>query len=370
MTGGAKMTAGGTATLVPSNVPGVPTAGVGAVALNLTLAHTDAPGFATVWPAGPIPNVSSVNAHRADQVVANHVVASLDAGSFKVFTHMGSHVIADVFGYWTLDGAPGPGGGGNVTNPPGGGTGSTPPAYGPHAFLYLMGDDPTGAHARWNPCRVLDYQLNAASASPSQLAALAQAITAVEYASGLDLVQVGTTTGGLDGNAPDGARAVIVLATPAQAPLVASGGYGGGIWSDGEVVSGKAMVSTLASPDIFMNVLLHELGHMVGLAHVTDTAHIMNPTARGLRKYAAGDREGMWGIGAAQGCVGARMSALSDVAALDVPQERYMTACGGEMMHPVFAGVEVFTLAEPQDAHGSDSLIKDEVCVRMPVPSP
>ena len=303
--GGAMMAAGATATLVPSQVPGVPSSGVGAVALNLTLVNTANPGFATVWPSGATPTVSSVNAHRAGQVVANHVVASLSAGSFNVFTNMNAHVLADVFGYWTLAGAPGSGGGG---------TGLTAPSAGPHVFFYTEGSSAGSAYARWNPCRPIDYQLNASAASPSQLAALSGAISAVEYATGFDLVQVGTTTGGLDASVPSGARAVIVLASPSDAPLVRYGGFGGGSWSGTEVSSGFAMVSTTMPPTIFMNLLLHELGHMVGLGHVDDSTQVMNPTARGIVAYANGDREGLWGVGAAQGCIGAKALSLTDLA--------------------------------------------------------
>jgi hypothetical protein len=374
LSGGLKMSAGGIATLVPSNVPGIPVSDVGAVALNLTLAHTEGPGFATVWPSGDIPTVSSVNALRVEQVVANHVVASLDSGSFNVFTHMRTHVIADVFGYWTLAGAPGSGSGGTVTNPPTDGHGPTPPTTGPHAFLYKMGEYEDSAYARWNPCRLLDYQLNAASASPAQLAMLEQAIAAVEASTGLDMVQVGTTTEGLDGSPPAGARAVIVLASPSAAPLVRSGGYGGGTWSDGEVTSGVAMVSTTTPPTVFMNLLLHELGHMVGLDHVDDTTHVMNPMARGTVAYQNGDREGLWWIGAAQGCFATQHGTAADITTLDIPEQSFTVTCGGTSATPVFAGVEVFAIATPghddltADASGH-GVVDDEVCVRMPVPS-
>lgn len=385
LTGGAPLQAGAGATVATSGAAGVPAANVGAVALNVTLAHTSAPGFATVWPGGALPNVSSVNAQRAGQVVANHVVASLSSGSFNVFTYMSSHVIADVFGYWTLAGAPGSDGGGGVTRPPGGGgTASSPPATGPHTFLFPMGN---GEYARWNPCRVLDYQLNAGNASPSQLAGLAQAIAALEFATGIDLQQVGTTTGGLDGRVPAGARAVIVLTTPSAAPILGfAGGLGGGSYlGSGEVTNGFAIVSTdVTHPDVFLNLMMHELGHMMGLSHVTENGQVMHPIALGLHDYANGDREGLWRVGAAQGCLGSGSATLPGAAALEVPGQLFEVTCGASVMHPVFAGVEVIETGsdghdgEADDgdaldgasAHESADVVADQTCVRTPVASP
>ena len=49
-------------------------------------------------------------------------------------------------------------------------------------------------------------------------------------------------------------------------------------------------------------VLLHELGHLVGLAHVTDPFQVMyNTNSYPLASYHAGDRRGLalFGLGAA-----------------------------------------------------------------------
>jgi hypothetical protein len=51
-------------------------------------------------------------------------------------------------------------------------------------------------------------------------------------------------------------------------------------------------------------VLLHELGHAVGLGHVTDSSQLMNASASssGPTTYGAGDLTGLWQLGAAGGC--------------------------------------------------------------------
>jgi hypothetical protein len=45
-------------------------------------------------------------------------------------------------------------------------------------------------------------------------------------------------------------------------------------------------------------VVLHELGHVVGLAHVQDDGEIMNPVGGDVTSYQAGDRSGLAQLGA------------------------------------------------------------------------
>ena len=51
-------------------------------------------------------------------------------------------------------------------------------------------------------------------------------------------------------------------------------------------------------------VILHELGHVVGLGHVDDSTSVMNP-ALGLRPAAwgKGDRAGLWQLGIGAPCL-------------------------------------------------------------------
>ena len=72
---------------------------------------------------------------------------------------------------------------------------------------------------------------------------------------------------------------------------------------------------------ILLDVLLHELGHALGLAHVDDDTQVMFPYVYEHGAYQSGDLDGLWLLGADQGCI--------EVA----PPTRSATAFG-----PTFAG--------------------------------
>jgi hypothetical protein len=79
---------------------GVPV-GAKAVVANVTLVGAAAPGFATVFPCGTVPNTSSVNYLAAtNEAVANEVIVKLSpTGSMCVFTSAAANVLVDVAGY-------------------------------------------------------------------------------------------------------------------------------------------------------------------------------------------------------------------------------------------------------------------------------
>ncbi len=82
--------------------------GVGAVALNVTVTETEDPviggGYATVFPCGVRPEASNLNFVGGD-VVANSVIAPVSpAGEVCFFVYGTAHVVADVSGYFPVDG--------------------------------------------------------------------------------------------------------------------------------------------------------------------------------------------------------------------------------------------------------------------------
>jgi hypothetical protein len=84
---------------------GVPATGVSAVVLNVTAAESLAAGFVTVWPTGLTrPTASNLNVTFAGQNIANLVIVPLgSAGQVSLYTQSGTHLVADVAG-WFGDG--------------------------------------------------------------------------------------------------------------------------------------------------------------------------------------------------------------------------------------------------------------------------
>ena len=90
----------------------LPSAGVGAVVLNVTVVSPTADGFVAIWPAGePRPGTSVLN-YRAGQTVANSVSVKVSADlKVSFFTSGGTDLLVDVTGvYAGTGGAPGGGG--------------------------------------------------------------------------------------------------------------------------------------------------------------------------------------------------------------------------------------------------------------------
>ena len=89
--------------LTVAGVSGVPSTGVAAVAMNVTVVDgeaTDVGGFVTVYPCGTRPNSSNLNFVNG-QTVPNAVIASVSAaGKVCFYVYGKAHILADVSGYF------------------------------------------------------------------------------------------------------------------------------------------------------------------------------------------------------------------------------------------------------------------------------
>lgn len=295
---------GGSVEVPVANRAAVPGSGVAAVALNVTATQANAGGFLTVWAArAHRPNSSVLNPEYPNQTVPSHVITPVTDLGFAMYSPTGTHLLADIAGYFT--------------GPPAA-RASGPPATGPHTFLYTATQSGV---ARWDPCRAIRYLVNDDHAVPGDRALLDEAVAKAEAAAGLDLVHAGETTAGLDGATPAGVDAVLAFA-PADLPLLGgAAGLGGGSYTqpalgDGRVVKGFAMFVSLPGSSTLRHqqqrdLILHELGHLLGLGHVPAyQSEVMYPVVQPHTDYQAGDRHGLWRLGAEQGCFTTGLGAL------------------------------------------------------------
>ncbi|MCU1387095.1 MAG: hypothetical protein JWL72_433 [Ilumatobacteraceae bacterium] len=92
--------------LTVTGVGGVPSAGVDAVALNVTVDQPTGQGFVTVWPTGVARPLASTHNFVPGLTVANMVIAKVGAGGqISVYNSSGNtHIVADVTGYFSSTG--------------------------------------------------------------------------------------------------------------------------------------------------------------------------------------------------------------------------------------------------------------------------
>ncbi len=95
-----RVAAGGVETLDVAGRSGVPGSAATAVVLNLTATQAAGPGYLSAYPCDRSAYASAVN-YQPGADVANQVVVPLDgAGRVCILSYAGSHVIADVLGYY------------------------------------------------------------------------------------------------------------------------------------------------------------------------------------------------------------------------------------------------------------------------------
>jgi hypothetical protein len=89
---------------------GVPTTGVAAVALNVTATQATAAGFVQAIPTDggtAVGSSSNLNVTSAGQTIANLVIVPVGSGGrVTLYSSSGTHLLADVAGYFTDAGAP------------------------------------------------------------------------------------------------------------------------------------------------------------------------------------------------------------------------------------------------------------------------
>jgi hypothetical protein len=166
------------------------------------------------------------------------------------------------------------------------------------------------------------WRLNPTGAPPGARTDVREAFRRVAAATGLvfvegaDTAHVPTT-----GAAPPPGAIYLAYSTTAVVPGLTGAAGIGGFYSDGEprgggfsvIASGLVVINRQTSagrtpgfsPGSHGAVLLHEIGHAVGVGHTSASGQAMYPSVGGAwrgRRWGNGDRTGLDAVGARRGC--------------------------------------------------------------------
>jgi hypothetical protein len=196
------------------------------------------------------------------------------------------------------------------------GLGSTraAPAGGGYAFLAHQPGDPASPVA-YSPCRPIRVQVDPQGGPPDAVALVQQAMARVAAATGLRFEYAGLSAARpqwrsayLPALAEGDSPVLVSWATPAEVAQLGGGvaGIGGSVWvstggerhyvTGGITLDVGAFEQLQRRPDARAEeegIVLHEFGHLVGLAHVDDPGELMYKRNIGRTDFGPGDLAGL-----------------------------------------------------------------------------
>jgi hypothetical protein len=185
---------------------------------------------------------------------------------------------------------------------------SGPPAYSPqYAYEVTNG---AGVAARWNPCDVIHYSVVWPGAPAGWQLDVTTAIAQLSLGTGLSFAYDGaySSTAAVPGSTKLTISWVPSLSGGDMVGLTTYYYINSPGWPPEYVSANVQMLSGMPGGFLGANaegpVLLHELGHAVGLAHTPGAPEVMNPIDQGYPLYQLGDLNGLWHLGASGGCSG------------------------------------------------------------------
>lgn len=186
-------------------------------------------------------------------------------------------------------------------------------------YRFMESPDPEQEMVAYDPCRPVRVVVRPDNAPPGGEQLIEEAIGAVSAATGLQFVDAGPTT-----EAPSSRREpyqsdrygrqwapiLIAWSDAGEYPDLAGdvAGRGGStarnvddgpfVYVTGQVIlDAPSLTSMMERPEQVRAVIMHELAHVLGLAHVDDPGQLMYGDNVGLTDFAPGDRAGLAKLG-------------------------------------------------------------------------
>jgi hypothetical protein len=195
-------------------------------------------------------------------------------------------------------------------------------------FLFLDRTD-QGTPTRWDPCAPIRYVVNTELAPPGSIEDVHEAVRRMSSATGIAFAYEGTTDEEasisrdvyqFDRYGDRWAPVLIAWVDPddSDIPFQRRDRIAAGVAVpvipptrlDDVYVSGWVAINADdPNPPGFLvpgqqgPVILHELGHLMGLGHVRAAGELMHPSGGGVVDFGPGDREGLRQLGADAGCI-------------------------------------------------------------------
>lgn len=168
--------------------------------------------------------------------------------------------------------------------------------------------DAHGNVARWDPCSPLKWKVGDGVNRGVLWKSLLTAIQQLNNSTGLNFQYAGIATA-IEMQEPPTNTLVVTLSDSFPRPLVAGTTrvkYASGVNDSIVIVGASIKVNSRIIKGqlqgLVLPVLLHELGHVVGLAHVDDSKNIMYPRAIRAMKYKPNEVSELAMFGASAGC--------------------------------------------------------------------